>query len=117
MRGSTDMTAPHGTATSYQEAQRAEWSKYVAAVPIDFYGTRAYNVGDPVPVSAVDGDDAWIDQQWVTAQGDQQPTSATTPPPEPPTIDPATVAAPPAAAAAPPPGSSTDGSNVTSSEG
>jgi len=108
--------APHGTADDYQEAQRAEWSKYVALVPLDFYGTRAYNVGDKVPASAVDGDAAWIKPEWVGPQDERQPASATVPAPEPPTIDPAAVAAPPGSAAAPPPGSSTDGSTVTSTE-
>jgi hypothetical protein len=111
------MTAPHGTAGQYEQAQRQEWSRYIATVPIDFYGTRAYNPGDPVPVSAVEGDTAWIDPAWVTTRDSGQTVeSQTTPPPTPPTIDPDTVAAPPAAAAAPPPESSPDGSTITSTE-
>lgn len=114
--------APHGTSDQYEQAQQAEWSRYVALVPIDFYGTRAFNPGDPVPVSAVveSGDPTgergapWIRREWVS---EQAVPSQTTPPPEAPTIDPATVAAPQGAAAAPPPDEpSPDGSTVTSTE-
>jgi hypothetical protein len=111
--------APHGTAQQYQQAQVDEWSKYRARVAIDFYGTRAYNPGDPVPVSAVEGDAAWIDAAWCDTVGDGGQTfegSQTVPPPGAPTIDPTTVGAPPASAL-PPPEPSTDGSTVTSSEG
>jgi hypothetical protein len=90
--------APHGTASQYEQAQRDEWSRFVALVPIDFYGTRAYNPGDPVPVSAVEGDAAWIDTSWVSAREGSHVASATMPPPEPPTIDPSSVGAPPGAA-------------------
>src|SRR5690349_9554394 len=98
------MTAPHGTAPEYEQAQIEEWSRYRARVPIDYYGVRAYNVGDPVPQSAVgdDPDDGrWINPEWVDEVGSGGQTyegSQTVPPPEPPTIDPATVAAPPGAA-------------------
>lgn len=132
MKGST-MTAapppphaPHGTASQYQQAQVEEWSRYVALVPIDYYGTRAYNVGDPVPVSAVaEGDPTgepgapWIRSEWVSDRqnGGDEVVSQTVPPVEQPTIDPATVAAPVGSAAASlPDESSTDGSTVTSSE-
>lgn len=116
--------APHGTAAQYQQAQQDEWSRFVALVPIDFYGTRAYNPGDPVPVSAVlEGDSEpepgrWIRSEWVAErEGEQVVASATSPPIEQPPIDPATVAAPIGSAAAPPPDeSSPDGSTVTSSE-
>jgi hypothetical protein len=118
--------APHGTAPQYAQAQQDEWSRYVAIVPLDYYGTRAYNVGDPVPLSAVvtDGDPTgelgapWVRRDWVTERSDEQVvTSQTAPPPGQPTIDPASVAAPQGAAAAPPPDSSDDGSSITSSEG
>jgi hypothetical protein len=85
------------TAEQYEEAQRAEWSKYTAVVAIDYYGVRAFNVGDPVPASVVDGDGAWVDQSWVSRKADAYAGSQTVPPPEPPTIDPTTAAAPPAA--------------------
>jgi hypothetical protein len=35
------------------EAQRTEYGTYVANRPIDHNGVRAYNTGDPVPVSNV----------------------------------------------------------------
>jgi hypothetical protein len=35
------------------EAQRKEYGTYIANRPIDVNGARAYNVGDPVPVSNV----------------------------------------------------------------
>jgi hypothetical protein len=115
------MTAPHGTADDYQRAQQEEWTRYRAIVPIDFYGQRAYNVGDPVPQSAVGDDPAagrWVDPSWVADAGGGQTFqgSQTVPPPEPPTVDPALTAAPPGAAAAPPPepadgGGSTDTGN------
>ena len=49
------MTAPNPvTAADYREAQRAEYGTYVAVVPIDINGARAFNVGDAVPVSHVE---------------------------------------------------------------
>jgi len=117
--------APHGTAVQYEQAQQEEWSRYVALVPIDFYGTRAYNPGAPVPVSAVveNGDPTgepgapWVRREWVAEQGGGQVVEATSPPIEQPPIDPTQVAAPPGSAAAPPPEPSPDGSTITSSEG
>lgn len=104
----TNPAAPRGTADDRDDEQRDEWSRFVAVVPIDFYGQRAYNVGDPVPISAVVGEVAWIDERWV----DERPAfegSATVPPPEQPAIDPTAAAAPPAATPDP-------GSIVTSTE-
>ena len=37
----------------YRQAQAAEYGTYVAARPIDIRGARAFNEGDPVPVSHV----------------------------------------------------------------
>jgi len=37
-----------------EKAQEAEYGTYVATVAIDIGGARAFNVGDPVPVSHVD---------------------------------------------------------------
>ncbi len=88
------------TAQQYAERQVQEWGKYRAAVAIDFYGTRAYNVGDPVPISAVEGDSAWISADYVERIGDDAPAfegSTTVVDPAPPTIDPTTLAAPAAA--------------------
>lgn len=38
----------------YRQQQAAEYGTYVANKPIDFGGARAFNPGDPVPVSHVD---------------------------------------------------------------
>lgn len=38
----------------YRKAQAAEYGIYVATQPIDIRGARAFNVGDPVPVSHVE---------------------------------------------------------------
>jgi hypothetical protein len=49
------MTAPVPvTAAELREAQRAEYGTYVAVVPIDINGARAFNPGDAVPVSHVE---------------------------------------------------------------
>ena len=53
------MTSPTPvTAEELREAQRKEYSTYVATEPIDINGVRAFNVGDPVPVSHVERDNA-----------------------------------------------------------
>lgn len=41
------------TAAEYEKALQAEWGAYVAAGPIEIDGARAFNTGDPVPVSHV----------------------------------------------------------------
>lgn len=38
----------------YRQAQAAEYGTYVAAHAIDILGARAFNEGDPVPVSHVE---------------------------------------------------------------
>lgn len=38
----------------YLKAQQAEWGVYVALEAIDINGGRAFNAGDPVPVSHVE---------------------------------------------------------------
>jgi hypothetical protein len=94
------------TASQYEQEQLREWTTYVAIVPIDYYGVRAYNTGDPVPASAVDGDAAWVFDDLVARVGDDAPAyadSATVVPPEPPTVDPAAVAAPAASTPTPAP--------------
>lgn len=109
------MSAPR-SADDYEAQQIQEWTQYVALVPIDFYGMRAYNAGDPVPASAVDGAAGWVRREWVAGQGEQTAgLSATSPPPTPPVVDDTGLAAPKAASPAPVP--STDGSTVISSEG
>src|SRR5690349_5929699 len=94
------------TADDLEAAQVKEYGTYVATVPIDFYGERAFNTGDPVPVSAVEGPAGWVDPSFVAKTSGKRGTdaftgSATVPPPEPPTIDPATVAAPAASTPTP----------------
>lgn len=42
------------TAAEYKAAMDAEWGVYVAVVPIDINGARAFNPGDAVPVSHVE---------------------------------------------------------------
>lgn len=42
------------TAEQMLEAIRAEYSTYVAVVPIDINGARAFNEGDPVPAGHVE---------------------------------------------------------------
>jgi hypothetical protein len=97
------------TAEEYAAAQVREWSTYVATSAIDHFGVRAYNAGDPVAVSAVEGPDAWVPQELVRKIADDAPAfaeSATVVDPTPPTVDPTTIAAPVAA-----------GDTVTTSEG
>ena len=95
------------TAEEYAAEQAREWTTYVARVPIDYYGTRAYNTGDPVPASAVGDDPAagrWIPERLVDKLAkDATPFagSATVVDPSAPTIDPTAVAAPVAATPTP----------------
>lgn len=42
------------TLEQYEQAQKAEYSAYVAKEAIDIDGARAFNVGDPVPKGHVD---------------------------------------------------------------
>lgn len=98
-RSSSSGTA--STAEQYENAQVAEYGKYVARVAIDYHGTRAYNVGDPVPVSAVEGDSAWVPAEFVDQQATAFEGSTTVVSPEPPTIDTTSLAAPAAATPTP----------------
>jgi hypothetical protein len=111
------MTQPPTTAAEYEQQQRDEWTRYVAKVPVDYYGVRAYNVGDPVPASAVGDDPAagrWVSPDFVDDARQPFEGSGTVVPPEPPTIDPTAVAAPVVSSPADPDAA---GSNVTSTEG
>jgi hypothetical protein len=47
------MTTP-ATAVELREAQAKEYGTYVALAAIDIDGARAFNAGDPVPVSHVE---------------------------------------------------------------
>ena len=42
------------TAAQFREALGAEWGTYVAVGDININGSRAFNAGDPVPVSHVE---------------------------------------------------------------
>jgi hypothetical protein len=42
------------TAVEARDERVAEYTTYVATVPIHLNGVRAFNVGDPVPVSHID---------------------------------------------------------------
>jgi len=42
------------TAEAQAEAIRQEYGRYVAKEPIEIGGARAFNAGDPVPVSHVE---------------------------------------------------------------
>jgi hypothetical protein len=48
------MPNPPTTAAEFREALGEEYGQYVAVVAININGTRAFNVGDPVPVSHVE---------------------------------------------------------------
>lgn len=50
------MTAPQ-TAEELAAAQELEYGTYRAVTPIFIGGTRAFNPGDPVPVSHIEPDD------------------------------------------------------------
>ena len=47
------MSAPT-TADDLRQQLAAEYGTYVATQPIDIKGARAFNVGDPVPVSHIE---------------------------------------------------------------
>lgn len=49
----SESTPAPETAADLAAAQEAEYGTYVAAVPIDIGTARAFNVGDPVPVSHI----------------------------------------------------------------
>ena len=42
------------TAAQYREVLGEEYGQYVAVVPININGARAFNAGDPVPASHVE---------------------------------------------------------------
>jgi hypothetical protein len=95
------------TAEQYAQQQEQEWTTYVARVPVDYYGQRAYNAGDPVPASAV-GDDPtagrWVPEALVETIGGDTTAftgSPTVVDPAPPTVDPGAVGAPVAATPTP----------------
>ena len=50
------------TVEQYRASQIAEYGTYVAATTIDINGARAFNPGDPVPTSHVEGGVVETDQ-------------------------------------------------------
>lgn len=66
------------TIADYLEAQRAEWGAYVATVPIDINGGRAFNVGDPVPASHVASGVVSADQVEAVKAAPVDPNAPTT---------------------------------------
>ena len=54
-------------------AEREEWGTYVAAVPIDLNGIRAFNPGHPVPVGHVTR--GIVDASFVTRVASNVPES------------------------------------------
>ncbi len=78
----------------FAAAQHAEYSTYVATVPILHGGARAYNPGDPVPISNVEAYD-YLQQGFVREVEDPDPAAAAP--------DPATAPAVPAYSAPPAP--------------
>lgn len=49
----TSKSAPPATAVEFREQLGKEYGVYVAKAAIDINGSRAFNAGDPVPVSHV----------------------------------------------------------------
>lgn len=69
------------TAAQFREAQGAEYGEYVAAGPIDIGGARAFNAGDPVPVSHVKNKVVSEDQvKKITTQSGRAAVAATVEP-------------------------------------
>lgn len=68
--------APPATVAELREAQQREYGQYVATVPIDIDGGRAFNPGDPVPASHVKSGVVTSDQ--VAKTGTKAASSVTT---------------------------------------
>ena len=52
--GETTLADTPKTVDEYVAEQQKEYGTYVAIEPIDYLGARAFNPGDPVPVSHVE---------------------------------------------------------------
>lgn len=63
------------TIEDYAKAQEAEYGTYVANGPIFYGGARAFNAGDPVPVSHVDTY-KYLEQGLVRRVDDPAPVAA-----------------------------------------
>jgi hypothetical protein len=72
------MPSPDELLAAELAKQESEWGTYVAAAPIFIGGARAFNPGDPVPVSHVTG--GVVNQAQVTqaaqAPADEEPPAA-----------------------------------------
>ncbi len=66
------------TAAEYRQALGEEYGQYVAVVDININGARAFNVGDPVPVSHVERGVVESDQ--VSKRTTKAAQAAVTPP-------------------------------------
>lgn len=80
------MTELTPEATELRKAQEAEYGTYVATEPIDIFGARAFNVGDPVPVGHVErgvvrfgGEDSQVAKANTKAGAKAQADNPTTP--------------------------------------
>jgi hypothetical protein len=72
--------SPPSTVDDLRKAREAEWGVYVALGPIDIGGCRAFNAGDPVPVSHVAGHVVGEDQvAKTTTKAGQQAVAENTP--------------------------------------
>jgi hypothetical protein len=68
------------TLAQFREALGEEYGQYVAVTTIDINGARAFNVGDPVPVSHVERGVVGADQvKKLSTKAGQAAVAATTP--------------------------------------
>lgn len=68
---------PAAPARERLEEQAAEYGEYIAISPINIDGVRAFNVGDPVPKSHVDG--GVVDKDSVARRTTKAAQAATNP--------------------------------------
>lgn len=67
------------TLEQYTDEQKREYGAYVATEPIDIGGARAFNVGDPVPISHVERDDPPVRKDQVARVNTKAAAAATNP--------------------------------------
>lgn len=68
--------APAGTVQDAAQERYDEWSKYIAIDDIAIGGQRAFNAGDPVPISHVDRENAPVDKSQVRLRTDDEKTES-----------------------------------------